>query len=141
MGKTGETYAVGPDYLMRSDKKESTIFKKKVNTPSVKEAFSGKTEWIKTKDYRGTPVLNAYIPFKYGKLNWAIIGEVDYDEAISATKEILQLSLILLILSSIIAIVSVITAITFTRKIIKPIKILKKQIKKFQKVISQSNSM
>ncbi len=130
MGRTGETYAVGPDYLMRSDsrfEKESTILKRKVDVESVKKAFSGESGWIKMKDYRGVPVLSAYLPFDYKELNWAIVGDVDYSEASEAAKRMLNFSLIIL---GIVTVVSILIAIIFTRRLVKPIKVLEGDMRK-----------
>ena len=122
MGKTGETYAVGPDYLMRSDSrfaKGSTILKQKVESESVRRALEGESGWMKIIDYRGVPALSAYMPFVFKELKWAIIGEVDYSEATAGVKKLFSFSLITLV---VVAIVSVIVVIIFTRRLIKPIK-------------------
>ncbi len=130
MGKTGETYLVGPDYLMRSDSrfaKESTILKRKVETESAKRALEGESGWMKTKDYRGVLVLSAYMPFKFKELNWAIIGDVDYSEATAAARKILEFSLIVLI---IVSGISVLVAIVFTKALVKPIRNLGEAVMK-----------
>jgi len=90
LGKTGETYLIGSDYLMRSNSRfetQSTILKKKMDTPGVRDVFTLKPtergpgickEWI-YKDYRGIPVLghNHYLE----GLGWAVMAEIDAAEA------------------------------------------------------------
>lgn len=92
MGQTGETYLVGPDYLMRSDsyldpQNHSLVasFTKpatgKVETEASREAMEGiKGNKIIT-DYNGNAVLSAYTPIKMGDTTWALIAEIDEAEA------------------------------------------------------------
>ncbi len=87
LGETGETYLVGPDKLMRSNSRFSekpTVLVQKVDTQSVKEAITGKTDCEIIKDYRGVPVLSAYMPFEPLGLKWSIIAEIDEAEAFKA---------------------------------------------------------
>lgn len=84
LGETGETYLVGPDKLLRSDSRFSekpTILVTKVDTDAVNEAIAGKTDYKIIKDYRGVPVLSAYMPFNALGHNWAILAEIDKAEA------------------------------------------------------------
>ncbi len=95
MGKTGETYLVGPDRLMRSDSyldPENHSVKAsfanpelgRVDTEAVKEALSEKTGAKIIKDYRGMPVLSAYAPIKIGNTVWALLAEIDEAEAFAS---------------------------------------------------------
>ncbi|MCP3942365.1 MAG: methyl-accepting chemotaxis protein [Desulfobacteraceae bacterium] len=92
MGKTGETYLVGEDLLMRSDSRfepQSTILKKKIDTPAVRRALKQdepgqQTEII--KDYRDIRVLSSYSHLGLDKtfgtdFDWMIIAEIDESEA------------------------------------------------------------
>lgn len=90
MGKTGETYVVGADLLMRTDSrfsKESTILKTRVNTLAVEAALNGKSGVMKVSDYRGMPVLSAYGPIDFGSVRWAILSEIDYEEVLNPVWE------------------------------------------------------
>lgn len=91
MGKTGETYLVGPDKLMRSDSfldptghsvKASFANPSvgKVDTEAAREALSGRIDAKIIMDYNGNPVLSAYTPLKIGDVTWAIIAEIDEAE-------------------------------------------------------------
>lgn len=92
MGQTGETYLVGPDYLMRSDsyldpQNHSLVasFTRpatgKVETEASREAMKGiKGNKIIT-NYNGNSVLSAYTPIKMGDTIWALIAEIDEAEA------------------------------------------------------------
>jgi methyl-accepting chemotaxis protein len=91
MGETGEIYLVGSDLLMRSDSRfveESTIFKRKVDTVQVREAFSGKHGDMISEDYRGSQVLAAYELLEFGDIHWALISEVDASEAFAPIRKL-----------------------------------------------------
>jgi methyl-accepting chemotaxis protein len=98
MGKTGETYLVGPDKLMRSDSfLDSTHHSVKasfskpekgsVNTDAAREALAGKSGAKVIIGYNGNPVLSAYSPLKIYGINWAIIAEINVAEAFSPVDE------------------------------------------------------
>ena len=130
MGKTGETYLVGSDKLMRSDSyldpqnhsvKASFANPRKgsVDTEASREALSGKKGEKVINDYNGNPVLSAYTPVKVGRETaWALIAEVDEAEAFAAVKAIKWVIGIIALLS-IAAIITV--ALLITRSITKPI--------------------
>ncbi|MBN2294004.1 MAG: HAMP domain-containing protein [Pirellulales bacterium] len=92
LGKTGETYLVGNDGLMRSDSyldpdNHSVLAsfrnpkKGSVDTEATRAAKSGKTGADVIIDYNGNPVLSAYAPIKIGDATWAILAEIDVAEA------------------------------------------------------------
>ncbi|MEL6494139.1 MAG: adenylate/guanylate cyclase domain-containing protein [Cyanobacteria bacterium J06623_7] len=112
LGKTGETYLVGPGYGMRStsrffieepeayfkaikaeglakDKIESikklntTILNQEVNTPAVDNAFNNQTGYAIVEDYRGEQTLSAYRPLELDNLDWVINAQIDTAEAFS----------------------------------------------------------
>ncbi len=94
LGKTGETYLVGPDKLMRSDSfldpvnhsvKESFVNpeKGKVDTEAVRWAFAGEDRSDVILGYNNNPVLSVAAPFKILDLTWAIVAEIDIAEAFS----------------------------------------------------------
>jgi methyl-accepting chemotaxis protein len=129
MGRTGETYLVGPDKLMRSDSfldptnhsvKASFADpgKGSVDTEASREALAGKKEAKIIIDYNGNPVLSAYTPIKVGDVTWALIAEIDEAEAFAAVKAIRWLIGIVAVvgIGAIIAI-----ALLITRSITKPI--------------------
>jgi len=94
MGKTGETYLVGPDMLMRSDshldltsRSVKASFanpaKGKVDTEASRNALAGKTGADVIMGFHGSPVVSAYAPLKVGDVTWAILAEIDVAEAFS----------------------------------------------------------
>lgn len=94
LGRTGESYLVGPDKLMRSDSRldpknhslEASFANPKmgrVDTEAVKMALNGKKGQEVIEDYNGNLVLSAFAPLKVGGLNWAVLVEIDIAEAFS----------------------------------------------------------
>ena len=91
MGKTGETYLVGSDKLMRSDSfldpnSHSVLNsfanpdKGKVDTEGARDALAGRTGQKIITDYNGNPVLSAYTPLSIGETTWALLAEIDVQE-------------------------------------------------------------
>ncbi len=102
LGETGETYLVGTDKLMRSNSRfseKSTVLVSKVDTEAVKEAIAGKVDCKIIKDYRGVPVLSAYMPFNILGMNWSIIAEIDKAEAFRAIDDLRKWMIIIGIFS------------------------------------------
>lgn len=91
MHKTGETYLVGDDLLMRSNSRfaeESTILKEIVDTDSVHRALRGEYGVEFTQDYRGVEVLSAYSGTTIDDHTWAVMAEIDKAEILEmATSE------------------------------------------------------
>ncbi|PLX11261.1 MAG: hypothetical protein C0597_15390 [Marinilabiliales bacterium] len=83
LGKSGESYLVGNDYLMRSTSRfqDNAEFKTIVKTEGVTEALYGNTNTKLIKDYRGISVLSSYSKVEIPDLNWAILAEIDEEEA------------------------------------------------------------
>ena len=93
MGKTGETYLIGKDRLMRSDSfldpdnhSVKTSFanptKGSVDTEASREALAGKNGVKTINDYMGNSVLSAYTPVKVGNTSWALLAEIDEQEVV-----------------------------------------------------------
>ncbi len=129
LGESGETYVIGSDFTMRSqsrfliedkegynaqmeelgvdksllsiiDAKHSTILLQKIETKGTHAAIAGKTDVEIFKDYRHIPVLSAYAPLHIKGVNWAIMAEIDEEEALRAAttlgKQMMILSGVLL---------------------------------------------
>ncbi len=98
MGKTGETYAIGPDRLFRTDSRfleelgvKTTICnpKFKVDTQAVRQALDNGTSGTgRMLDYRNKPVLSSWGPAMIHRgdgagnepVKWAIVSEIDLTE-------------------------------------------------------------
>jgi methyl-accepting chemotaxis protein len=129
MGRTGETYLVGSDHLMRSDsyldpEHHSVIasFQNpelgKVDTEASREAIGGRSGERIIIDYNNNPVLSAYTPVEIGDTRWALIAEIDAAEAFAAIHALkMWLGIIALICMTGI----VLSAVMITRSITGPI--------------------
>jgi len=104
LGESGETYLVGDDFLMRSTSRfeNNSVFKTKVQTEGVKDAFAGVTGNREITDYRGISVLSSFGKVNIPGLNWAILAEIDTREAmvpiISIKNNIIYLTFIIFLL-------------------------------------------
>lgn len=99
MGKTGRTYLVGPDKLMRSDFfSDSSTYsvktsfanpdKERMKTESTENALAGKSGCNIISDYRGKQVLSAYAPLDVWGTTWALIAEIDGEEALAPVRHL-----------------------------------------------------
>lgn len=129
MGKTGETYLVGKDLLMRSDsyldpKNHSVVNsfkhpeKGQVDTEASRRALSGQTDEKILIDYNGNSVLSAFTPLRFEGLHWALIAEIDEAEALAA---LTTLKWIMGIVAGICILTIIGLAPLITRGIVRPI--------------------
>jgi len=92
LGRTGETYLVGADGLMRSDSflapdthSVAASFRRpetgRVDTDGSRAALSGNADTRVILDYNGNPVLSAWTPVELCGLTWALLAEIDVAEA------------------------------------------------------------
>jgi len=110
LGDSGETYLVGSDGTMRSisrflvedsagylkavresgvasatvsaiEAKGTGIGLHPIDTKGSKAALGGETGFDIFPDYRNVPVLSAYTPIEFLDLKWAIMSEIDEEEA------------------------------------------------------------
>lgn len=100
MGRSGETYLVGSDKLMRSDSFLDPVnhsikvsfadpSKGKVDTRAVTEALSGRTEEEIITDYNGNPVLSAYTPVNVGETTWVLLAEINESEVMEPIENLI----------------------------------------------------
>ncbi|QTA79865.1 Methyl-accepting chemotaxis protein, double Cache and HAMP domains-containing [Desulfonema limicola] len=99
MGKSGETYLVGPDKLMRSDSfldhlnhsvkaSFANPSRGSVDTDAVNEALAGKTGSRIINDYNGSPVLSSFSPLNIEGITWVLIAEIDENEVKEPVREL-----------------------------------------------------
>ncbi len=125
LGKSGETYLVGDDYLMRSNSrfKENAVSTIKVTSEAVKNAFSGQTAYEIVKDYRNISCLSSYSKVEIDGLNWVILAEINEQEAMISVYAIRNS---ILLLSIIIASSVFLFAYIISKRITLPLKKLQK---------------
>ena len=133
LGKTGETYLVGPDKLMRSDSFLDSqghsvvasfgggLEKNGVDTEASRAALTGKIGEKVILDYRGIPVLSAFTYVDIGGVRWALMAEIDGAEAFSPIyflKKTILFSLLGLV------VVLIIIAFFFSKTLTRPLQML-----------------
>jgi methyl-accepting chemotaxis protein len=114
LGETGESYAVGPDYLFRNESRfleqlgvASTIINPKVRADSraTREALlENGSNTSEISDYRGQTVLSSWAPVVIhpaatageAPLRWALVCEIDLAEINRPTRWIGGLTLVVL---------------------------------------------
>jgi class 3 adenylate cyclase len=148
MGRTGETFIVGPDELMRSDSRlfleDQAAFKRDVvnagTPPDVAEesirqhgttlvqpvateasqlAHRGQSGTLVADDYLGHETLQAYAPVDVAGLHWAVIAKIDTSEAFAPVSAFTRT----LVLSTVVIIFIVcLAAMLLARLFVRPIR-------------------
>jgi len=130
MGKTGETYLVGSDMLMRSDSvldPENYSVKHSLENPTtgkmdiepVRKALGGKTgEMLFFDEHDHLYKLMGYTPVTVGNETWALIAEKQKSEAF---KSVTALRWLILIIGIVGIVVIVFIAMFFAKSITRPI--------------------
>ena len=101
LGQSGEAYLVGPDMLMRSSSRfvRNSVMHTEVRTSSVRNALSNHVGSAMIDDYRTVPCLSSYSRVDVPGLNWVILAEIDYKEAmipiISIRNDLILISLVI----------------------------------------------
>jgi PAS domain S-box-containing protein len=147
LGESGETYIVGNDFLLRNQSRfliddsenyfrlieelgippetiaqirnfNSTIGLQRVQTEGTEAALSGLSGNAVFPDYRGVPVLSSYKPLNIRGVNWAIMSEIDQEEAFASIRSLAIRTTIgvLILIAGII-----ILALAFSRTITRPL--------------------
>jgi signal transduction histidine kinase len=102
-GHSGETYMVGSDGLMRSQSRfiQSSIMTISVKSDAINSTIGGTGEAIIT-DYRGIKVLSSFGKVSIEGLDWTIISEIDYQEAIAPVNAIRNSIMLLTVIAAVI---------------------------------------
>ena len=121
MGNTGESYIVGEDYTMRSYSRFFTSVYPasiQVKTAATSSVFSGTDGNAEITDYRGERVLSVFRKLKIKGINWAIISEIDMQEAM---KPIYQIRNYIIWIGLLISCIIVVITIIISKNISTPV--------------------
>jgi len=133
LGKTGESYLVGLDLLMRSQSrftKNNTALKQRVKTKATELWLKRHKDKDKDKeliidhsypDYRGISVRGHILNITLADVPMALITEMDSAEIFSPSKRLGEIMALLILLT---AIAVMVTAILMAKRLVKPIKSL-----------------
>jgi methyl-accepting chemotaxis protein len=152
LGESGETYLVGTDYKMRSlsrfliedpsgyhemmaalpgidsnllstiEAKQTTIGLQEVKTFGTESALNGEKSFAIFDDYRNVSVLSAYAPINIEGLDWAIMSEIDAEEAFASSEALFE-SIVQIsgVVSFVVLVFAVLTSYLFSRQLTRPI--------------------
>lgn len=135
MGETGESYIVGKDLRMRTRSRffpNADPYQTLVNTPPAILALDGEAGQYIVHDYRSVEVFSVFRPLEIKGVKWALISEIDKEEAL---QPIYELRLIIFIVGFVITLVFFLITTFLARKISKPIVNLNGLLKKTSKGI------
>jgi signal transduction histidine kinase/HAMP domain-containing protein/ActR/RegA family two-component response regulator len=119
--KSGETYLVGADHLLRTNTRlgaQANFFEQRVDTLAVRKGLSGESGVALIEDYRGIPVLSAYRALKMNHFKWVLLAEVDKSEAFSPSNRLRNLMVIIILVTTLVVIGA---GLFIGRSIAKPI--------------------
>src|SRR6476660_3066869 len=148
MGKTGETFIVGPDDLMRSDsrlfledpqrfvgdvvkagtppdvaqdaiRQKTTTLVQPVATQATRLAQQGQRGTLITRDYLGHQTLQAYGPVDIPGLHWTVIATIDTSEAFAPVAAFTRK---LVLSTAVIIFVVCLAAMLLARLFVRPIR-------------------
>ncbi len=155
LGETGETFLVGSDGFMRSvsrhfieDKEglledlgqsgviqtqldgiqtfDTTVMQLPVSSQAVTESFSGLSDTLVVNSYRGTPVLSSFERLNIEGLDWAVLAEIEEQEAFGPITN-MQRRLLLWTVSLILLVAF--AALLLARGFLRPIETLNDSVK------------
>jgi class 3 adenylate cyclase len=148
MGKTGETFLVGPDDLMRSDsrlflenpedfkrevidagtppdvaeesiRQHGTTLVQPVASEATRQAQRGQSGTLVEADYLGQETLQAYAPVDLPGLHWLVVAKIDTAEAFAPVATFTRT---LVLSTAVIIFVVCIAAMLLARLFVRPIR-------------------
>ena len=148
MGRTGETYVVAKDDLMRSDSRlfledpqaykadviaagtapavaeraitqGTTVLVQPVGTKATEAARRGETGTLVATDYLGHRALQAFAPLNLKGLDWVVIASADSDEAFAPERNFARR---LVRSTAVIIFIACLAAMLWSRLFVRPIK-------------------
>jgi class 3 adenylate cyclase len=147
LGKSGEAYLVGPDYLMRSNSRfliedperyaaqlretqmpeaeitriidrQTSILTQKVRSYAAEQAIAGNEGTGITAGYRGVEMLGSWAPLHVAGLEWGIVAKIDREEAFEPMRHMARDTLIqTLVILLLITLIVMFLATSFVRPV------------------------
>jgi methyl-accepting chemotaxis protein len=92
LGKTGQTYLVGPDLKMRSQSRFNSgqvdVLNREIATDAARDALAGKSGSGLIVGPEGKSVLASWQPLSLPGLKYALVAEIDESEAMAASLQV-----------------------------------------------------
>ncbi len=148
-GQTGETYLVSPDNLLVTESRfyledetayfealgrkypaqardirsaGTTVGLQPVESSAAMQALTGKSGFVEIQDYRNIDVYSSFSPITIGDRNYAILAEIDVDEAMApAYKLSRRLSMTTAVLVIVITAITACLIIWIARRLVAPL--------------------
>ncbi len=147
LGNSGETYLIGPDQRLRTESRffledtegmvtalgtasgmasvaqaiadyGTSILHLPVDTAASRQALAGETGVQIVRDYRDVPVLSSYRPIDVAGVDWALLSEIDAEEAFASVAAITGLSIAITVALMVVLIAVV---VLISRSITRPL--------------------
>ncbi|MDH3700104.1 MAG: methyl-accepting chemotaxis protein [Alphaproteobacteria bacterium] len=122
MGKTGETYLVGPDMIMRSDPQrngERTALRQRVASDAVRNGLNGNSGVVQLTNYRGAAVASAFRPISFQGTSFVVVSEKAMSEILASSN---SMAMVLALVGTVILIVTGAIGFMVSRGISGPIR-------------------
>jgi methyl-accepting chemotaxis protein len=122
MGKTGESYLVGQDMVMRSDPHRNgtqTALRQRVDSDAVRKALAGNSGAIQTINHRGAAVASAFSPILFDGANFAVISEKAVSEILASSS---SMAMVLAVVGTVILLVTGAIGFAVSRGLSNPIR-------------------
>lgn len=132
MGSTGESYLVGPDNKLRS---ASRFFPDRPPLTIQVDSVSTNPDHLR-RDYRGEQVISFARSLENNSLEWKIVSEIDFQEAM---EPVVRFRNYLVIITIIVAILIVAVSVFISNAISRPILYLRGMIMQLAKGIQPSS--
>ncbi len=103
LGDAGETYLVGADGQLRSDSvrfsnhqvSRGTESAAKLPGQAIEQALAGQQGRLAEAGIDGQPVLKAFVPLDLDGMHWALVAEMDQDQAFAPVRKLMWQVLLL----------------------------------------------
>ncbi len=127
LGTSGESYLIGKDGLLRSESRftRASVMKLKTNSQAAIRAIAGETGTTECADYRGIRVLSSFTQPDIPGLQWKLLAEIDYNEAMIPVND-LRITIMLFTLLT--GTVFFMLTFLFARRITRPLIKLRKAV-------------
>jgi methyl-accepting chemotaxis protein len=114
-----------PEQAKEIQARDTSVGIQPVESNSVTQAIKGHSGFNTIKDYRDVEVFSAYSPVKVGEHNFALIAEVDVEEALRPAQT-LRSTLIsaTVIITLILAGIAIVVALFLANRLVKPLNVL-----------------
>ncbi|MGL4317911.1 MAG: methyl-accepting chemotaxis protein [Pseudomonas sp.] len=103
LGEAGETYLVGADGQLRSDSvrfsnhqvQRGAQASAKLPGQAIEQALAGQQGRLAEAGIDGQPVLKAFVPLDLDGMHWALVAEMDQDQAFAPVRKLMWQVLLL----------------------------------------------